>query len=55
MSPQLAISSAFSVFALAALCVVGVSGTDRGSFAQTPLAVQAEIPSLSAVDLDLLP
>ncbi len=28
MSPQLAISSAFSIFALASLCVLGVNGGD---------------------------
>lgn len=55
MSPQLAISSAFSVFAMAALCLIGVSGVDRAPLGSTLFAAQAEMPSLTKLGTDLLP
>ncbi|MEL6877150.1 MAG: hypothetical protein AAGL68_03525 [Pseudomonadota bacterium] len=54
MSPQLAISSAFSVFAMAALCVLGVSSSNSLPRGEAPIALQAEMPSLPSLSSDLL-
>ncbi len=55
MSPQLAISSAFATFAMAALCVLGVSNQASRPLGQSPIALQAEMPSAPALGSDLLP
>ena len=54
MSPQLAISSAFATFAMAALCVLSAGGNMNNTSDATFMPVQAELPSLDLPASDYL-